>query len=212
MTFIQPNNLPQSITVPYPDNTPAAQNALVPQQQARSNQNWTLKLTSNSSTQIIAFDSSSDLGFDTISLNTYKAITTSVYTLAYTGETLSGTDFPYVFIKLPQHGIYHLRAQVTVRVDDGPYGGTLNLFRIFPVINGSFIPGAGSNTIQPYSTDTGTIFQTMTSTLSIYITANAGDSLSLGGAILNDTFLPNATTITDGEFNPLFEIHYMGLS
>lgn len=202
---IQPNNLPQSTTVPYPSNTPAAQNALVPASQSRSNQNWTLKLSVISNTQTLTDDTLTDIGFDTTNFNTYKAITTSVYRLAFIDESLSGFDYPFVSIILPQYGTYDIRSQI--RMDPtSTVPGSVESFQIFANYNGGTVEGSLAQTPLPVSG--GILF---TSSISQYIIANAGDQLTLQGLIVNDTSSITANVDT-GEFISFLEIRYMGLS
>jgi|SRR6185312_16061966 len=199
---IQTNNLPIAQPVPVQEiGKPIQQNFDHQDQIQRANQPWTLRIYQNVP-QTIPYNTNTQIGFDTVQYNTYKALNRT-YNLRFISATLGGNVYPNAIVVLPQYGYYQFSGQV--QLNTGASGGDefLGVFIENPtqglVMTNAWVQSIGSSPINAVANNITDIWP-----------GNPGDHIQMNIDQLNSNGV--ALPCYSGSNNTWLTIRYLGLT
>lgn len=104
----QVNNLPSLPILPF--QTTGQQGTIndVTKRQSKANQPWSVRLEQVTNSISIAYNTLTQMGFDTLGYNTYKPAAHPIYSLRFGSITSGGNTFPYSSIIIPSYGYYDI--------------------------------------------------------------------------------------------------------
>lgn len=142
---VQPNNLPNTAITPVNTNDLQSINNDVAVNRQRINQPWSLRVY-QSIHQSFSGPINLQMGFNTVSLNTYKALNGNPYSLKFISTVISGNTYPIAGVQVPQYGLYDIYASIYSSTSTGSVGVVNQVFLLI-YVNGSFVTTGPSSGI-----------------------------------------------------------------
>lgn len=130
----QVNNLPALPVVPFQLSGQPGTNANGAQRQQNANQPWSVRIEQVNNPISIPFNTVTQMGFDTLSYNTYKPAAQPIYSLRFASISSGGNSFPYSTITVPNYGLYDIRFNWIISVTGS--GIAIQTFCLF-YVNGT---------------------------------------------------------------------------
>ena len=160
---------------------------------------WSVRLAQITNPIALVNNTFQQIGFETISLNTYQALGEPKYGLKFGGGVFGPHGYPYSSIVLPVSGLYSYGLNVAFSTAAGAAGNIIT--QIWVQVNGFTIS-------QMIISQVGSIYQQVNNLLVDQAVFNAGDTLTFFAYQFN-TGGVNSNTVV-GSVNTFANLRYLG--